>query len=103
MRTMLCPVTCSQPDYESTRSADRLCSPHHETIHIASIVMKMATSELERQLQATEEWQKAQQGLGYNGNIPEMIAARARCAIACDALNDSRDYSRRNQVELWRR
>ncbi|OAA52940.1 Trimeric LpxA-like protein [Cordyceps fumosorosea ARSEF 2679] len=65
--------------------------------------MKMATSELERQLQATEEWQKAQQGLGYNGNIPEMIAARARCAIACDALNDSRDYSRRNQVELWRR
>jgi len=53
-------------------------------------------------LSHSDEWQKAQRGEGYNGNVPELVAARARCVAAFDALNDSRDYSRRNQIRLWR-
>ncbi|KAG8415845.1 hypothetical protein J3459_014005 [Metarhizium acridum] len=63
----------------------------------------MAQSDVKQELLHSIEWIKAQQGEAYNGNVPELMAARQRCMRACDALNDSRDYSRRNQVELWRR
>ncbi|EFY87078.1 hypothetical protein MAC_06867 [Metarhizium acridum CQMa 102] len=62
----------------------------------------MAQSDVKQELLHSIEWIKAQQGEAYNGNVPELMAARQRCMRACDALNDSRDYSRRNQVELWR-
>ncbi|OAA57837.1 Trimeric LpxA-like protein [Akanthomyces lecanii RCEF 1005] len=63
----------------------------------------MPESTLQAKLQNSVEWRNAQQGYGYNGNAPELVAARARCTVACNAFNDSRDYSRRNQVELWRK
>ncbi|KAI9715679.1 MAG: hypothetical protein M1812_005831 [Candelaria pacifica] len=53
-------------------------------------------------LSRSEEWQKAQRGEGYDGNVPELVAARARCTTVCNAFNDSRDSSRRNNVKLWR-
>ncbi|XWW96440.1 hypothetical protein V2A60_004414 [Cordyceps javanica] len=61
----------------------------------------MSERTLKQKLHESVEWRKAQQGHGYNGNTPELVAARARCAAACDAFNDSRNYSRRHQVELW--
>lgn len=63
----------------------------------------MTQSNIQQELCRSTEWAKAQQGEAYDGNAPELVAARQQCILACDALNDSRDYSRRNQVELWRR
>ncbi|KHO01270.1 Trimeric LpxA-like protein [Metarhizium album ARSEF 1941] len=62
----------------------------------------MAQPSIKQQLLRSTEWIKAQQGDSYDAKVPELVAARLRCTRACDALNDSRDYSRRNQVELWR-
>ncbi|KAH0593749.1 hypothetical protein MHUMG1_08500 [Metarhizium humberi] len=63
----------------------------------------MAQSNVKQQLLHSVEWTKAQRGEAYDGNVPELVAARQRYMRACDALNDPRDYSWRNQVELWRR
>lgn len=48
------------------------------------------------------EWQKAQRGELYHAFVPELEAARDRCAAACDAFNDNRDQSRRTVISLWR-
>lgn len=48
------------------------------------------------------EWQKAQGGDLYRAFVPELIAARDRCYIACNKFNDNRDLSRRRMTELWR-
>lgn len=56
----------------------------------------MAQSNVKQQLLHSVEWTNAQRGEAYDGNVPELVAARQRCMRACDALNDLRDYSWRN-------
>lgn len=48
------------------------------------------------------EWQKAQRGELFHAFVPELIAARDKCAAACNAFNDNRDQSRRTVLRLWR-
>ena len=48
------------------------------------------------------EWQEAQRGELYHAFVPELVAARDRCAAACNRLNDTSDTSRRNMVKIWR-
>jgi len=56
----------------------------------------------EMDLNNSFEWQKAQRGELYHAFVPELVAARDRCAAACNTFNDNRDQSRRAVVELWR-
>lgn len=56
----------------------------------------------EMDLKSSFEWQKAQRGDLYHAFVPELVAARDRCAAACNTFNDNRDQSRRTVVKLWR-
>lgn len=56
---------------------------------------------MERMAEPTEK-EKMLQGELYRAFTPELIAARSKCARACNRFNNAGDISRRRQVELWR-
>ncbi|KAF1809117.1 trimeric LpxA-like protein [Eremomyces bilateralis CBS 781.70] len=53
-------------------------------------------------MEISENRQRMLRGELYHAFTPELVAARRRCAQACERYNNKGEVDRRKQVELWR-
>lgn len=91
------------PDrHDACGEGDDLSSIIHTSRAILSrLYSYIYDDRINKTMSRSENHQRSLRGELYHAFTPELVAARRRCAEACNAYNNAGFVSRRKQVELW--